>query len=226
MRRLSVPGASSLLCDMTSCKHYRCLYISDYISKCVHRVELNGKVTKWFVNHELHGLSVTSQFTVIVTCDKDSKLLELTTEGKQLREINLQSDIVNPWHAIQLSNGQFVVCHGDETDPVNRVCIVDTNGHVTQSYGGPRGSATVGQLNVPCHLAVDKDEFIFVADYNNRRVLLLSPTLSFVREIVSRDQLKWDPVRLFLDVDRRRLYVADNELKDGKNTRGRVVVVP
>jgi len=56
-------------------------------------------------------------------------------------------------------------------------------------------------------------------------VLLLSPTLSFVREIVSHDQLKWEPVRLFLDVDTRRLYVADNEWKDGKYTAGRVVVV-
>jgi len=89
------------------------------------------------------------------------------------------------------------------------VCIVDTNGHITQSYGGAKGSMPVEQLNVPRHLAVDKYEFIYVADLNNNRVSLLSPTLSFVREIVSRDQLKWEPRRLFLDVDSRRLYVDD-----------------
>jgi len=33
------------------------------------------------------------------------------------------------------------------------------------------------------------------------------------------------PVRLWLDSDRRRLYVAVNEVKDGKCTAGRVVVV-
>ena len=157
--------------------------------------------------------------------DEARKLKEFTTHGEQLREITLQPDIVNPWHAIQLSNSQFVVCHGDATDPVHRVCIVDTDGRVIQSYGGPKGSATVGQLNVPCHLAVDKNGFIFVADLNNRRVLLLSPTLSYVREIVSSDQLKWKPRRLCLDSDRRRLYVAENEWKDGKCTAGRVVVV-
>jgi len=38
------------------------------------------------------------------------------------------------------------------------------------------------------------------------------------------DKLKWWPLRLHLDVQRRRLYVADNEWKDGKWTSGRVVV--
>jgi len=71
-------------------------------------------------------------------------------------------------------------------------------------------------------LAVDKDEFIYVADSNNKRVLLLSPTLSFVREIVSSDQLKWNPIRLFLDVDTRRLYVTDSGWYGGA---GRAVVV-
>jgi len=206
---------------MTSCKHYRCLYIID--ANCVHRLELNGKNTNWRVNDKPCKLSVTSQFTVLVTCQSVSKLIEFTTDGKQLREINLQTDINTPQHAIQLSNGQFVVCHGAGSGSVQRVCIVDTNGHITQSYGGTPGSATVGQLNVPYHLAVDKDEFIYVADSSNKRVLLLSPTLSFVREIVSSDQLKCEPIRLFLDVDSRRLYVADSQYQLGG--AGRVVVV-
>jgi len=74
-------------------------------------------------------------------------------------------------------------------------------------------------------LAVDDNEFVFVADLNNRRVTLLSPTLNYIRRVVSRDKLKWLPFHLHLDVQRRRLYVADNEPKgDGKFTAGRVVV--
>jgi len=144
LRQLSVPRLGGWW-DMTSCKHNRCLYIADYHAKCVYRVELNGKNTNWGVNDEPYCLSVTSQFTVLVTCKSVKKLIEFTTDGKQLREIKLQTDINNPLHAIQLSNGQFVVCHGVGGDTVYRVCIVDTNGHITQSYGGTKGSATVEQ---------------------------------------------------------------------------------
>ena len=67
LRQLTVPGLKGLT-DMTSCKHHRCLYISDHISKCVHRVELQGNATNWPVNDEPCCISVTSQFTVLVTC--------------------------------------------------------------------------------------------------------------------------------------------------------------
>ena len=73
-------------------------------------------------------------------------------------------------------------------------------------------------------MAVDNDEFVFVADFYNQRVTLLSPTLDYMRQVVSRDDLKWGPISVCLDIHRRRLYVADIEWKDGKFTRGRVVV--
>jgi hypothetical protein len=106
------------------------------------------------------------------------------------------------------------------------------NGHIIQSYSdAPTDSTTTGgQLNVPCRLAVDVDEFIYVVDYNNRRVLLLSSTLSCVRQVVSASDLQlvegaW-PHRLCLDVNKRRLYVGVSEEWNGKKwTAGRVVVV-
>jgi hypothetical protein len=134
------------------------------------------------------------------------KLKEFTTLGKQLRVISLQSDIVSPWHAIQLSSGQFVVSHGALDDPVRRVCKVDVSGDILQSYSQ---SPTGQQLGEPCHLAVDVDEFIFVVDSSNYQVLLLSPTLSYVSQVVSSDQLEGaEPYRLCLDVNSRRLYVG------------------
>jgi hypothetical protein len=204
---------------MTSCKYNRCLYISDGSNKCVHRVELQGQVTKWSVNDSPAGLSVTAQYNVLVTCYEVCKLKEFTTLGKQLRVISLQSDIVHPWHAIQLSSGQFVVSHGQYGDPVRRVCKVDVSGDILQSYSQ---SSTGQQLRVPRHLAVDVDEFIFVADCSNYQVLLLSPTLSYVSQVVSRDQLgeKAWPWRLCLDVNSRCLYVG---VLSG--SKGRVAVV-
>jgi len=80
-------------------------------------------------------------------------------------------------------------------------------------------------MNAPLHFAVDRNGFVFVADLNNRRVLLLSPALTFVREVLSREQLEWEPLRMWLDSDIRRLYVAVAKRESGEYTAGRVVVV-
>jgi len=93
---------------------------------------------------------------------------------------------------------------------------------IAQSHGGQRGSDT-DQYNWPFHLEVDNNQFVFVADLGNRRVSLLSPTLDYIRRVVSSDNLMWRPDRLCLDIHRRRLYVADNESIAGR-LAGRVVV--
>ena len=63
-----------------------------------------------------------------------------------------------------------------------------------------------GRLSSPCHLAVDEDsQLIFVADNGNNRVVVLSPTLQFVRYI--RKGILW-PHRLYSDQNTRRMYVA------------------
>ena len=85
------------------------------------------------------------------------------------------------------------------------MCVVGDDGKVTRSYGGQCGS-NFGQLHRPCHLAVDKDsQFIFVADWYNNRVVLLSPTLEFVR-YVSEELSR--PYRLYLHQATRRLFVG------------------
>jgi len=111
-----------------------------------------------------------------------------------------------------------------QCDPVHRVCRMTAGGRqMVHSHGGQPGSDT-GQYNVPRHLAVDNNESVFVLDLINRRVTLLSPTLEQERQIVSRDQLKWQPARRYLDTKRRFLYVADNEWKDGRWIAGHVVM--
>ena len=111
------------------------------------------------------------------------------------------------------------MCHGDHNDAVHRVCKISADGrHVIKSYGGVVGSP-FRTYSMYRHLAVDNNEFVFVVDVYNRLVTLLSPTLEYVREVVLRDDLKWRPDRMCLDIHRRRLYVADNE-----QTSKRVVV--
>jgi len=177
------------------------------------------------VNDEPGGLSVNEAHNLLVTCDV-CKVKEFSSHGDLLRELTLPDNVINPWHTIQLTTGQYIVCHGSSArgDAVHRVCLMTADcSEILHSHGGQPGSDT-GQYNVPFHLAVDDNEFVFVSDINNRRVTLLSPTLNYTRQVVSSDKLKWEPYLLHLDLQRRRLYIADSEWKDGEWKAGRVVV--
>ena len=117
-----------------------------------------------------------------------------------LREFTLPNDGIWPQYAIQTRSGQSIVFHGGIAlhDPVRRVCMMSAEGrHIVHSHGGQRGSDT-GRCNGPHRLVVDDNESVFVADRYNRRVTLLSPTLEYVRQVVSRDQLRGKPWYLYL----------------------------
>jgi len=222
-RRLTVPDAphftvpdAGWFTDMTSCEHNRCVYIGANYAKRVHRLDVQGAVTRWAVNDSPEGLSVNAAHNVLVTCPDVRKIKEFCSHGDLLRELTLPDDVIHPWHSIQTRSGQFIVCHGDLSNPVQRVCMISADGrHIVHSHGGQRGSDT-DQYDGPYHLAVDDNEFVFVADYYNRRVALLSPTLEYVRQVVSCDQLKGDPEYLYLDTRQRLLYVAGNDLEEGE----------
>ena len=195
--------------DMTSCEHYRCVYIADGVGECIHRLAaVQGAATQWAVKDEPRGISVNAAHNVLVTCPRVRKIKEFSSHGDLLCELTLPDDVINPRHALQTRNGEFIVCHGAHNDAVHRVCKISADGrHVVKSHGGQRGSY-IGLYDGPFHLAVDNNEFVFVADNLNRRVTLLSPMLDYIRQVVSPDDLKGGPDRMCLDIHRRRLYVA------------------
>ena len=227
-RRLTVPNARRFA-DITSCDHYQYAYMSDPIGKCVHRLDLRGNVKMWRVNDVPACLSVNIVRNLLVTCRDVLKIKEFSSSGYYLRDIPLHDSVLNPRHALEVCSGGFVVCHGSrrqsDSSPVHRVCKVSADGRqVVHSHGGHWGS-DADRYNGPHHLAVDDNEFVYVVDVFNRRVMRLSPTMDFARQlVVSRKSTCW-PSRLCLDVERQRLYVTENELREGDSTAvGRVLV--
>jgi len=225
-RCLTVPNAHSFT-DMTSCEHNRCVYIGRIFANCVHRLDVQGAVTQWAFNDICMpwGLSVNAAHNVLVTCFAVRKIKEFSSHGDLLRELTLPDDVIMPHHAIQTRSCQFIVCHGGSgTNSVQRVCMISADGrHIVHSHGGQRGSHT-DQYNEPVHLAVDDNDFAVVADRCNRRVTLLSPTLEYVRQVVSRYQLNIEPSYLCLDTQHRLLYVAGNDGKGGRSGKGHAAV--
>jgi len=190
---LTVPGLGNGG-DIVVCGHNRCAYIGDWKHDSVHRVALSGnRVTQWPVSNEPACLSLSVTHGVLVTCmdEGHGQINEFSTDGQLLHELTLSHDIVSPWHTIQLSSGEFIVSHGDEEDSLHRVCLIGSDGRVVKSFGGPAGFGSQ-------QMVVDRNGFAYIVDVNNGRVLLLSPVLTYVREVVSRQQLRWDPLTIHL----------------------------
>ena len=75
-------------------------------------------------------------------------------------------------------------------------------------FGGKRGSNS-DELNTPSHLASSKDGHIMVADTNNNRVLLLSPAMELVREMIPASAGLKSSFKICLDEYRQRFIIAD-----------------
>jgi hypothetical protein len=222
IRKLNIPELSGPA-DMAPCAHNHCLYITDSIIDAVHVVDL-GTMTRWDVDGKPAGVSVTAANNVLVTFREAQLVKEFTPVGVEVRVIKLAADIDNPWHTVQVKEDQFIICHGHHENLQHRVCRIDKNGHVVQSYGGIKGSAR-GHIDGPPHVAVDKRSgSVFVADFNNHRVLQLSSSLKFEREVIShRLGDKWWPSRIFLDAPRDHIWVAENKVSNDEFKAGRVI---
>jgi len=153
------------------------------------------------------GLSVNSEHNLIVACCVANKLQEYTTHGSFVREICMQAvRVTPPYHAIQLSTGDYVV---SQCKSQGEVSVVGVDGQLVRSYGQPQTS-DVGKMVHPTSLAVTKNDDILVADELNNRILLINSSVGSIQELaLSVDDGIRFPTGLCLDELRGRLYVGE-----------------
>jgi len=205
---LSIPGFLGWSLGLAACASNKCLYASEYRDDLVLRVELTGRnaVTSWPVGPNPGGLTVNSAKNVVVAIQNECKLQEFMTHGTLLQTIELQPDIKRPIGVVQLSSGQFVISH---TGTHHRVCLLDVQGAVVQSYGSAPGSGLM-IMSLPVGLAVDKHGNILVTDMYKNRLLVLDGSLTSAHEMsMSVDGGLKCPCRLWYDKSRGRLYVGE-----------------
>jgi hypothetical protein len=190
--------------------------VADADGHCVWKIKTDHKVDKWLNVEKVVTLSVTSEGHIAMLIAVDVRgggvssswfgtVTVYDTDGVKLSSMKLPRDIVNPGRAMQTANKSLIVCHGDRATELNRVCEVNNEGVAVKSYGGSRGSQ-IGQLITPLHFALDSEERIFVADFGNRRVLLLSQQLEIKRVL-----LRWTddgPLAVFYDRETTQLMIA------------------
>jgi len=195
--------------DVTSCAKQQCLYVCDYGAKAVLKLGLDGtKVCSWPVDEAPVGISIVPDTcNLLVTSDESNQLFKLDCKsGQPLPVIKLPEEVPSPRHAIQLDTGELLVSHGQHGS--HRVCKISSGGDTVKDSYGDKVEPEMDKLGLPCEIAVDKDGFVFVTDCWNDRIVLLSPSLEFVREIKDFGAC---PRRLCLDHFHRlklRLYVG------------------
>jgi sugar lactone lactonase YvrE len=204
-------------CDsngLTSCAADNCLYVSDSLKNRVFKVELqdDNVVFNWAVGLGPEGLSVNSVRNLLVACHKANAIEEYTANGELFRRIALEVDDIKmfPYHAVQLTNGQYVVCYSDGNlmRPAYGVSEVDEQGRIVFCYTEELGEC---KFSWPNRLTVDESNtHLLVADTNNHRILVIDRRLHRVRElIVSHDSELCQPSCLFFDESLDRLYISE-----------------
>jgi len=135
-----------------------------------------------------------------VTSLGDNQLRQFDTAGgDELRRVRLP-DYMDPEHAVESPTGTFIVAHRNTQLDQLQVSEVNTEGQVLRQFSG--------SLDVPAHIAIDSQGHILVADYGNRRILLLDDQLALRRVIVDRHQLNDErPDRLCYEEQSGQLLV-------------------
>jgi len=226
VRCISVSGlGKSGVCDIVSSEQNRCLYLSNMDKDYIHVVVPKGtfsKFSKWTLSETPCGLSVTKTSNLLVTAVRHRRLLEFNPRGKCIRTITLDAKLQQPFHSIELASGNFVLCSVGGMYNLHRVCIVNREGKVERSFGSTQGGGE-DQLSHPTHIAVDKDGFVFVADRNNARIVLLSPSLQFV-SLVLANELLLQTNHVYIHRASNRLYTSSRTF-DSLQQRSAVNVV-
>jgi len=180
--------------DIVACERTSQLYVADDPA-CVWRVSADGADIKlrWSQSSSdtfiPWSLSVTST-RLLVTSYSTNQLMQLVSDGDELRRVQLP-DYMGPHHAVEIASGSFIVSHyNTHLKPEHQISEVNTAGEVLRQFSGSRLSSSLGRTP---HVAVDSHGNIFLADFDNDRILLLDAQLRLRRVFIDDHQLKNKP---------------------------------
>lgn len=211
--------------DIAASVNIGCLYVPDIDSGSVWRINVDsGAVVQWLSGLGAMTVSVTSEDRVVLLTwvdtrrDEDDGMLTwlgevhvYSPEAVIEAVVKLSPDITCPWSVIMTTRKTLIVSHACEQHAMHRVCEVDMTGRVLKSFGSTPGNA-VGQLNTPCHVSLDDEERVIVADTDNNRLLLLNKQLTSPRVLVTWRPQSYDdargPWRLHYNSNTGRLLVG------------------
>ena len=120
-----------LIAAFDTVAHDDVIYVSEYQSGLIHRIQLPGKTySNWDVNSKCPTMSINKDGNVVVACRSLNKIVEYTSFGTVVREISVNEVVETDRclnYALQLDNGQFLICHTSANG--HDVCVIDAVGN-------------------------------------------------------------------------------------------------
>ena len=194
--------------DLRFCTKSNNLYVTD-LHKRIFKMnpDLRIPVCK-NITDEPDGISITSDNCVIIAFPKAGKLIKYSEDLKTEKlKIELLETIVEPRHALEMSDGRFLVCYGKlDMHSENGVVIVSEKGEQI----GSKCEYFEGKSAKPLRIAITINGMIVVATYESKEILLLDSNL-VMKKVIAK--LNHNITRMCLDNSRDRLYVAEHEEK-------------
>ena len=182
--------------------HDNVLFISEREEGWIHRIHLPDYMySSWSVAGTVLTMSITAKGNVLVSSWKE-KIFEYQSDGtfvRMLRINRLDLRIGGLKHAIQLDEDRLLVLLG------RRVCIMDNTARVICYSARKIDTAKFGQL------AVDRNGSILVVDAERKRVVQLSPSLKFIRDLIPPSVGFQCPCRMIWQEQEGRMYISDEE---------------
>lgn len=198
---IQIPGMTGPI-DIVACKRNRCLYVSDLGSACVWQVKDDSKSCKWLSNATWpYTLSVTRDGFVLMV-RRPSNLDIYGPCANLVHSVRLPDVVLDPCHAVETSEGTYLVSHGEKLSHRHSVTELTREGLILRSYGGPLGQKP-RELDRPRYLAVDGRNNVLIADYGNNRIVMLDGSLNFADILLRKDD---DGIK-----NPHRICVHDNE---------------
>ena len=180
--------------DMVASKLSRSIFISDYGNRCLWRIQMPGReISRWEVDGAPDRMSISSSDVLVVHVLRDDRWylnLYRSSDVMLIESIPLPTEIHALDHALQLSNGNFIISlsMNDDQD-VFLISELSVDGRKFIRSFDPRSFASIGLDGwIPRHLSIDEDGNIFIADLNKDRVVLLHSRWTDVQILLNRDQ--------------------------------------
>ena len=196
---------------MVSMESDDCLYVSDKAYKCVWQITQKACESKWLSGISWpFTMSVSgSGYLIILRSSQPSNLEMYGLDACLLDEFKLPAICQLPRHAVETSDGAFVILHkykGSE-GMVWSVSKVNRFGQIVRSFN-PKGHSEI--LHKPCHLVLGYDNEVFVADPGRDNITQLDSDLRWSAEslTIAATRVHWPPRRLYYDAKEDTIYVG------------------
>jgi hypothetical protein len=182
--------------DIVVCRDTSQLYIADYdcdygSQYAIWRVNLlfNKQVDKFItIQWRPYSLSVNSKRLLITPFSGDALFL-YGDDGSLLNHIKLP-DYIRALHAVETTHNTYIVSHRNKyyRDPQsahNSVSEVNVDGQVVRTFNSQHIDIDSIQFNEPHYLALYDNNHVIVADYCNKRVVVLKSDLKLKRVLMT-----------------------------------------